>query len=136
MDDSVCHANVCEVVRVGGAGYWTQHATLEEITEAIRRAAAGSVTFCPAVRSQVVCDADGVRFDPAQGNGVLGKLSRREIEVMTHLAEGYSVKECAHHLHLSDKTVDHYKWRLMKELNVHKAAELVRLAIREGLVVD
>jgi len=136
IDDSVCHANVCEAVRVGGAGYWTRHAIFEEITEAVRHAAAGALTFCPAVRSQVVCDANGVRFDPAQGNGVLGELSRREIEVMTHLARGHSVKECAHHLHLSDRTVDHYKWRLMKKLNVHKVTQLVRLAIREGLVAD
>lgn len=136
LDDSVCHANVSEAVRVGGFGYWTRHATFEEIAEVVCRAAAGSLTFCPAVRSQVVCDANGVRFDPAQGNGVLSELSRREIEVMTHLARGHSVKECAYHLHLSDKTVDHYKWRLMKKLKVHKTAELVRLAVRERLVTD
>jgi len=42
----------------------------EEITEAICRAAASSLTFFPSVRSQVVCDVTGVRFDPAKGDGV------------------------------------------------------------------
>ena len=74
LDDSVCHANVSEAVRVGGAGYWTRHATFEEVAGAVRRAAAGSLTFCPAIRAQVTADATGVRFDPAQTTGVLGKL--------------------------------------------------------------
>lgn len=134
MDDSVCHANVCDAVRVGGFGYWTRHATFDEITEAVRRAASGSLTFCPAVRSQVVFDASGVRFDPAHGNGVLAKLSRREIEVMTHLASGLCVKECAQRMRLANNTVKNYKSRLMKKLDVRKAADLARLAVLEGLV--
>ena len=134
IDDSVCPTSVCEAVRVGGAGYWTKHATLEEITEAVRRAAVGGLTFCPAVRSQVVRDADGLRFDPAQGNGVLGRLSRREIELLAHLASGLCVKECAQRMRLADNTAKNYKSRLMKKLKVHKAADLTRLAVREGLV--
>jgi len=136
MDYSVCKANVSEAVRVGGAGYWTRHATFEELTEAVAHAAAGTLTFCPAVRSQVARDATGMRFDPAQGNGVLGKLSPREIEVMTHLAKGLSVKQCAQHMRLSASTGDIHRWRLMKKLDVHKATDLARLAVRKGLVAD
>lgn len=134
IDDSVCHANACEAVHVGGAGYWTRHATLEELTEAVRRAAAGSLTFCSAVRSRVVYDANGVRFDAAQGHGVLGKVSRREIELLTHLASGLSVRECAQRMRLANSTAKNYKSRLMKKLGARKGADLVRLAVQEGLV--
>jgi DNA-binding NarL/FixJ family response regulator len=55
---------------------------------------------------------------------------------MTHLANGLSVKQCAQRMRLTESTVDNYKWRLMKRLEIHKAAELTRLAVREGLVVE
>jgi len=65
---------------------------------------------------------------------IVSRLSKREIEVMTLLAEGNSVRSCAKRLELSESTVDNHKSRLMKKLDVHKSADLVRLAIRAGLI--
>ncbi len=136
MDDSVHHANACEAVRVGGAGYWTRNATFDEITEAVRRAAAGHLTFCPAIQSQLTWTPTGPNLRPMLDNSVLGKLSPRQTEVLIQLAKGLSVKQCAQRMQLSCSAVDNYKSRLMKKLGVHKTVDLVRLAVREGLVAD
>jgi len=136
IDDTVRHVNAREALRVGAFGYWTKHATLEEIAEAVRRASAGALTFCPSVRSHVVSVPGGVRLGPKPNGDILGRLSEREVEVLTDLANGLSVRECAQRMRLSDSTVDNHKWRLMKKLHVHKAAELTRLAVLEGLVAD
>ena len=62
------------------------------------------------------------------------RLTPREIEVWTLLAEGNTVKDCAEELGLSIHTAENHKWRLMKKLNVHRTTLLVHLAIRHGLV--
>jgi len=136
IDDRIADANVRKALRGGAVGYWTKYATLDDISGAVRRAGAGAITFCPAVRSQIVSTVEGLRFEPTQADGALRKLSRREVEVMRYLANGLSVKQCAQRMRLSTSTVDNYKWQLMKKLHVHKAADLTRLAIREGLVTD
>lgn len=61
-------------------------------------------------------------------------MTPREIEVLKLVALGHSVKDCAELLDLAPSTVDNHKARLMKKLGVHKALDLTRLAIREGLV--
>ena len=62
------------------------------------------------------------------------KLTNRQIEIITHLADGASSKEIARRLHLSVKSVSSHSYRIMKRLNLHDRVALVRFAIREGLV--
>ncbi len=62
------------------------------------------------------------------------KISNRELEVWTLIAEGLSVSGCAKKLGLACSTVDNHKSRLMKKLDVKKSSELTRLALRSGLV--
>jgi len=63
----------------------------------------------------------------------LGALAPREVEVLSLIAEGYSTKQIAWQLKISFKTAVCYRTRLLKKLNVHETASLVRLAIRGGL---
>ena len=58
------------------------------------------------------------------------------MDVLVHLAQGYSVKQCAKALGIGTSTAGNHKSRLMKKLNVHKTVDLTRLAIREGLVYE
>ena len=61
-------------------------------------------------------------------------LSGREREVLRHIAEGLSAKEVASELHISPKTVEAHRTSLMRKLGVRKATELVRYAVRHGLI--
>ncbi|MEK6674133.1 MAG: response regulator transcription factor [Planctomycetota bacterium] len=72
------------------------------------------------------------RHKPTE-NGRINPLTKRECEVATLLAEGLSVKEVAKSLHVSAKTVDTHKTRLMSKLGVHNRVELVRVALQNGL---
>ena len=61
-------------------------------------------------------------------------LTRRESEVLKCLAEGHSTKQTANILGIAFKTGVHHRYRLMEKLDIHKTADLVRYAIRQGLV--
>lgn len=94
-----------------------------------------------AASSTVTCGmATDLRIDPSGTAEVSGhsshyhRLTNRQIEIITHLADGASSKEIARRLHLSVKSVSSHSYRIMKRLNLHDRVALVRFAIREGLV--
>jgi DNA-binding NarL/FixJ family response regulator len=64
----------------------------------------------------------------------LASLTEREREVLQLIAEGLSTKEVATQLGISTKTAESHRTSLMKKLEVHKVSELVRIAIREGII--
>ena len=70
----------------------------------------------------------------AAAKGKLGRLSARELEIFTHLAEGYSAAEIAVTLSRSSKTINNHRTRILHKLGLKNATELVRLAVRGGLV--
>ena len=61
-------------------------------------------------------------------------LSRRELQTLELMCKGLSVKEIAERIELSANTVDNHKAHMMRKLDLHKSADVVRLAVREGLV--
>lgn len=69
-----------------------------------------------------------------RGESGLSSLTNRQLEVLRHLAVGQSVKEVARQMHLSEKSIDSHKYRIMNKLGIHDRVELARFAIREGLV--
>lgn len=85
-------------------------------------------------------NAMDLRIDPTGPSEIGGhsgrqhRLTNRQIEIITHLADGASSKEIARRLHLSVKSVSSHSYRIMKRLNLHDRVALVRYAIREGLV--
>ncbi len=74
----------------------------------------------------------GERAQP--DSAVLGKLSARELEIFKHLAEGRTASEIAVTLSRSSKTINNHRTRILQKLGLKNAAELVRLALRSGLV--
>lgn len=64
----------------------------------------------------------------------MSMLTPRQVEVLRHLALGMSVKEVARQMHLSEKSVDSHKYRIMHRLDIHDRVKLARFAIREGLI--
>ena len=62
------------------------------------------------------------------------RLSDREFEVFQLVGQGKTTREIAEHLHLSGKTVEVHRANLMHKLDLHNPSELVRLAIRKGII--
>lgn len=118
-----------EALRAGASGYVAKSAPADELRSAIRAVLRGEVWLSPAVAGRL---ADAVR---ESGRGERSTpLSARERDVLVGLAEGFSSREVASHLHLSPKTVDAHRVRLMRKLGIHKVSQLVRYAIRAGFV--
>ncbi len=134
LDEAVRELHVRAAVQGGASGYWTKHASIDQIVAAIGRVAAGGTSFCPRALRFVAETPRGLRFRPSQKSAALGQLTSREMEVFVHLAQGLTVRQCAARMDLAASTVDNHKSRLMKKLDVHKSVDLATLAVREGLV--
>jgi DNA-binding NarL/FixJ family response regulator len=117
--------HVRPAVRAGARGYLVKGSGLSDLVTAIRAVASGEAFFSPAVAA-VLLDAE-----PGPSSG---ELSGREREVLQLVAEGCSSPEIAKRLHLSVKTVESHRSRIMSKLGASNVAGLVRHAIRLGLV--
>jgi DNA-binding NarL/FixJ family response regulator len=112
-------------------GYLLKSARVSEIADAIRAVARGDSYFSPPVAREIVSQ---IREPRRSVNGPFSNLSAREREVLRLIAEGLSAKEIAADLHISTKTVEAHRTSLMRKLGVRKATELVRYAVRHGLI--
>lgn len=123
--------DVAEAVRLGASGYVLKDAGAAELLPAIDAVAAGRRYFGPQV-SELALKA---LADDAPANP-FATLSPRERQIVTMVVNGMSSAAIGNELHLSPKTVDTYRSRLMTKLGVSGVTALVRLAVREGLVHD
>ena len=118
-------------VSLGADGYLLKNARPDEILAAIREVMRGGCYFSPPVAREIV---DQLREPMSKGEEPFTQLSLREREVLRHIAEGLSAKEIASRLNISTKTVEAHRTSLMRKLGVRKATELVRYAVRHGLI--
>lgn len=119
---------VREILRAGARGYLLKDAFDHELIHAVRAVADGKGYLSPEVSEAVLSDYRKHVSDP------LDLLTSREREVLQLLAEGHTNKEIAAKLNLSVYTVDAHRGRLMEKLNLHSIGDLVRFAIRSGVV--
>jgi DNA-binding NarL/FixJ family response regulator len=127
------HANeeyVSRALRSGARGYVLKDADISELELALRAVAEGNVYLSPAVSKSMVDDY--MRRVRSQGSP--HALTERQQEVLKQVAEGKNTKEIAYRLKLSVKTIESHRAQLMKRLDIHDVAGLVRYAIRAGLV--
>jgi len=121
-----------KMLEAGASGYVPKRAAPEELLTAIRAAATGQVYLYPSLAKLLVRDyLDGGRASAEQPPS---NLTDREQEVLTYLAEGASNEEIAASLVISPKTVARHRENIMRKLNLHSRAELVRYAIRKGII--
>ena len=121
-----------KMLEAGASGYVPKRAAPEELITAIRAAAGGEVYLYPSLAKLLVRDfLDGGR---ASGDQTSSDLTEREQEVLTYLAEGANNSEIAASLVISPKTVARHRENIMRKLNLHSRAELVRYAIRKGII--
>lgn len=117
-----------QAIQAGAMGYVVKHAAGEELVAALRLAMSGRTYLSPLVSGDVVRRlAHGI---PGPG----AALRPRQREVLRLLAEGRRVKEIAVNLGLSVRTVETHKYQLMHLLEIDNTADLVKFAIRQGIV--
>jgi two-component system response regulator NreC len=123
-----------KMLEAGATGYVPKRAAPEELLTAIRAAATGQVYLYPSLAKLLVRDfLSGGR--PAAGDeGPASDLTDREQEILTYLAEGANNYEIGQSLVISPKTVARHRENIMRKLNLHSRAELVRYAIRKGII--
>jgi DNA-binding NarL/FixJ family response regulator len=119
---------VREILRAGARGYILKDAIDTELLTAIRSVARGDGYISPAVSGALLNDFRGNAANP------IDLLSPREREVLQLIAEGKTNKEIATRLNLSVYTVDSHRGKVMEKLNLHSTGELVRFAMKQGLV--
>ena len=119
---------VREILRAGARGYLLKDSADADLLAAVRAVAKGEGYLSPGVSDAVLSDYRRHVKDP------LDLLTSREREVLQLIAEGKTNKEIATSLTLSVYTVEAHRGRLMEKLNLHSTGELVRFAVRSGLV--
>jgi DNA-binding NarL/FixJ family response regulator len=114
---------VRQALEAGARGYVLKNALDLDLARAIKQVAAGNSVLDPQVE----------RAEPLKGERG-GGLTARELEILQHIVAGKSNKEIASDLNLSVNTVSVHRANIMDRLGIHKTAELVVYAIRNGLV--
>jgi two-component system response regulator NreC len=122
-----------KMLEAGTSGYVPKRAAPEELLTAIRVAASGEVYLYPSMAKLLVKDYLTNDSDDT-AREVLNGLTPREQEVLTHLAEGGTNAEIGEQLHISPKTVARHRENIMHKLNLHSRTELVKYAIRKGII--
>ncbi len=122
-----------KMLEVGAGGYVPKRAAPEELLTAIRAAAAGEVYLYPSMAKLLVKDflSQDRSTDAAS---TLDGLTDREQQVLRYLAEGADNEEIADALVISIKTVARHRENIMHKLGLHSRSELVRYAIRKGII--
>ena len=123
---------VAQALMAGADGYLSKDSEPAELALAIEAIHSGDSYLSPKVAGSAMTDA--VYAAEAIGQGALSQLTAREREVFQLLAVGNSNKQVAATLHLSIGTIKKHRENLQRKLDCHSAAELARLAIREGLL--
>lgn len=121
------------MLRQGAKGYLLKSAINEELLLAIEAAQRGEIYLSPEI-SQLIHDHRDID-QKLRPDDAATQLTPREYEVLKLVVDGYTNNEIAQILHISPKTVDKHRTNVMAKLEVNDVTALMRVALREGLVV-
>jgi two-component system, NarL family, invasion response regulator UvrY len=125
------HDDVQYAVRMlqqGAAGYLTKESAPRELLNALQRVVNGGKYVSHALAQKLLLDFSSQSEKPHHEN-----LSKRELQVLSLIASGKSVKEVGHELDLSVKTISTHRVRILKKMGMKHNAELIRYALDNGL---
>ncbi len=122
-----------EMLSAGASGYVPKRASPQVLLTAISIVAQGDVFLHPVVAGTLVREylQNG---QPAASQRVYNGLTPRQREVLTLIAEGLSNQDIADRLDISIRTVERHRENIMRRLNLHSRVELVKYALRKGLI--
>ena len=125
------HSYVESAMNAGARGYVLKSSPSEEILTALEEVSRGGSFLTPSLADfDSAASGQGSR----RSGSPLALLSPRETQVLVRIAEGLASKQIAVQLQVSHRTIETHRTNLMRKLGIRKASELVRLAIREGLI--
>lgn len=129
-------ALIKRIMEIGADGYLLKNSDQNELVNAIRKVLSGEKYFSEAVLNALSSgDAQATEFSIRPTDAVLmSQLTEREIEILRLISDGLSNKEIGDKLFISHRTVDTHRTNLMKKLDVHNIAGLIRFSIRNGLI--
>lgn len=132
MHDSESYVN--QALHAGASGYVLKRTGPTELAAAVRAAHAGELYLHPSVAKRVVSDYLQAVGSEQPSLVPHDRLTPREREVLQLAAEGLTTREIAEQLIVSAKTAEHHRASAMAKLNIHNQTELVKYAIRTGLI--
>ncbi|MCK4395702.1 response regulator transcription factor [candidate division WOR-3 bacterium] len=121
-----------KALKSGARGYILKESVTEEVINAIREVYKGRFFLSPGVSKFVVQGFLGKRHGYKKYQKIVS-LTRREREILQLIAEGFTNKETARKLNLSLNTVHVHRKNIMEKLDIHKQADLIRYALKEGI---
>lgn len=127
-------AHIFQMLRAGAVGYVLKRAPATEVIEAVKAAYRGEAILHPSVAKLLISDYLTRVEKGGQETTSFDNLSKREREIVKLIAEGRTNKEIADLLFLSIKTVQAHRSNLMRKLGMHDRTELVKYAIRRGII--
>ena len=122
---------VMQALEYGASAYILKEAAPEELEFALQSISRGEVFLSPAITTKMLVQIERPENKPSTP---LDSLNKRQIEVLTLLAEGKSTKEIAYQLELSIKTISSYRIQIMERLEIRDLAGLVLFAAKHGLI--
>jgi DNA-binding NarL/FixJ family response regulator len=126
---SSAERDLLDAVAAGAVGYLLKSSTPDELRDACLKAAAGEPVFSPTLAALVMGEFRRL----ATGSGPADALSRREREVLTYVARGWTYKRVGEELFISPKTVENHVRNILAKLHLTRRDDLVRFAITHGL---
>lgn len=122
-----------EMLNAGASGYIPKRAAPDDLVSAIKVVAEGNVFLYSTLARFLIRDMAERAAEPEQSEEV---LTTREREVLTCIAEGMTNREIAEALVISIKTVERHRENIMAKLDMHNRVELVKYAIKKGLIAE
>jgi two-component system, NarL family, response regulator NreC len=128
-----------QILKAGASGYLLKNAGRKEIFEAVRSAMSGERFFSPGISRIIVQGFVSRAKEQTEAESAAApvadqKLTKREVEVLTYIARGFTNRQIAEALFLSFRTINTHRANMMQKLNIHDTAGLVRYAMTAGLV--
>ncbi|GAB4379563.1 MAG: response regulator transcription factor [Salibacteraceae bacterium] len=124
---------VQRVKTLGAFGYLLKNIDQDELTDAIVRVHRGERMFCVEPNNSISLTSRSSEIE-FRNKSLNHTLTQREVEILRLIAEGYSNKEIGDRLYISHRTVDTHRTNLMKKLDIHNIAGLIRYAINTGIL--
>ncbi|MGM0538856.1 MAG: response regulator [Thermodesulfobacteriota bacterium] len=123
---------ITSILEAGAQGYICKSSPAEELMAAVRTVASGQTYLSPSIAQQFVSQhVGGIKASPAE---TCHELTKREKEILQHIAQGYHTGEIADRLSISPKTVLAHRHNIMVKLEMDSTVALARYAMRQGII--
>jgi DNA-binding NarL/FixJ family response regulator len=120
-----------KAIEMGASGYLLKTSNKEQLQSAIEKVFRGEPVF---LKANEISNNQSSHFQYLDANSELIELTQREREILKLIIEGFSNKEIGDKLHISNRTVDTHRTNMMKKLDVHNLAGLIRFAMKHKMV--